>query len=179
MISITQDLSLQSITVNDVTLLQTLMQNIYPAAYQHFWKDGGDFYVDKQYSEENILKELSQENSPYYFIVYKGEIIGNFRFVWDENLLGLSEEKQVKLHRIYLHPKDQNKGLGKHLLTWLEGLAIKKNVTVIWLDAMDSQKQAFEFYRKRGYNYYGHKVLDFELMHASFRKMSQIYKLLY
>ena len=178
MISISDKLSLQAITAKDITSLQELMRDIYPAAYQHFWKDGGEFYIDKQYAEQNILKELSQENARYYFIVYKGETIGNFRFVWNENLPGISEKKQVKLHRIYLHPTTQNKGLGKQLLAWLERQAEKNKVTTIWLDAMDAQEQAFEFYKKCGYQYHSHTILNFELMHVPFRKMSQIYKVL-
>ena len=56
-------------------------------------------------------------------IVYKGETIGNFRFVWDENLPGLSEEKQVKLHRIYLHPTRPKQRFGKATIVNMVGRA--------------------------------------------------------
>lgn len=89
---------------------------------------------------------------------------------------GLSEEKQVKLHRIYLHPKTQGNGLGKKLLSWLEKEAKQKGYKIIWLDAMDEQPQAFQFYKKRGYKYHSHTFLPFELLYDEVRKMSQIYK---
>ena len=178
MITIRKDLQLQPIQTTDTVVLQALMWDIYPAAYSHFWEDGGDFYINNQYSKENILKELSQENAAYYFVVFNNEIIGNFRVVWNEKLSGFSEERQVKLHRLYLLPKAQNKGLGKIIVSWLEEKARFKDYQILWLDAMDTQEQAFQFYKKRGYKYHAHTFLDFELMHVSFRKMNQFYKVL-
>ena len=178
MITIHKKIQLQPILPTDITHLQELMWDIYPPAYSHFWEDDGAFYINNQYSKENILIELSQENAQYYFVVFNNEIIGNFRVVWNEKLNGLPQEKQVKLHRLYLHPKTQNKGVGKTIVSWLEAQAIFKNYEVIWLDAMDKQEQAFQFYKKRGYKYHAHIFLDFDLMHAPFRKMNQFYKVL-
>ena len=154
------------------------MKEIYPLAYSHFWNDDGNWYVNSQYSKENILKELSQENAAYYFILFKDEIIGNFRIIWDDKLSNLSEEKQLKLHRIYLHPKIQGKGIGKQLMIWLEEKAKQKDYKIIWLDAMDAQSQAFQFYKNFGYNYHSHVFLPFNLMHDEVRKMSQLYKII-
>ena len=176
MITISEDLELREIMDSDCESLYNLMKEIYPAAYSHFWKDGGKFYVDTQYAKENILRELSEENTSYYFVLFKGEKIGNFRIIWNKKLGELKDQKSVKLHRIYLHPKTQGNGIGKKLLNWLEEEAIKKQYELIWLDAMDEQPQAFEFYKKRGYQYYSHCFLDFELLYDEVRKMSQVYK---
>ena len=178
MIKISQNLQLKIITKEDCKNLFTLMKEIYPLAYSHFWNDDGNWYVNSQYSKENILKELSQENAAYYFILFKDEIIGNFRIIWDDKLSNLSEEKQLKLHRIYLHPKIQGKGIGKQLMIWLEEKAKQKDYKIIWLDAMDAQPQAFQFYKKLGYNYHSHVFLPFNLMHDEVRKMSQLYKII-
>ncbi len=176
MIKVTPQISLQAIKNTDCELLFSLMKEIYPTAYSHFWKDGGNWYVHSQYSKSTILKELSEEKSVYYFILFNGEIVGNFRIIWDEKLKGLPAEKQVKLHRIYLHSKTHGKGIGKKLLSWLEEKAIQKGYTSIWLDAMDEQQQAFQFYNKLGYKYHSHCFLNFELLKEEVRKMSQIYK---
>ena len=154
----------------------TLMKEIYPPAYSHFWKDGGDWYVNTQYSKEKLNSELLDVNSQNYLVLFKNEIIGNFRIIWDEQLDGFVDEKHVKLHRIYLHQKTQGNGIGKKLLNWLETQAIKKQYDLIWLDAMDAQPQAFEFYKKLEYQYHSHCFLDFELLYDEIRKMSQLYK---
>ena len=176
MINVTPQISLKHIKNTDYKLLFSLMKEIYPPAYKHFWEDNGDWYVKTQYSKENVLKELSEENTAYFLVFFNNEAVGNFRIIWDEKLEGLTQEKQVKLHRIYLHQKTQGKGIGKTLLSWLEEKAIKKGYKIIWLDAMDEQPQAFRFYKKLGFQYHSHEFLDFDLLHDEVRKMSQLYK---
>jgi GNAT superfamily N-acetyltransferase len=178
MIHLTEQLSLTEISLENENQLYDLMCVIYPLAYSHFWTDNGDWYVNSQYSKENILRELSEEKTDYYFVVYKDEIIGNLRIIWDENLEGLSEEKQVKLHRIYLHQKTQGNGIGKKLVSWLENEAKEKGYKIIWLDAMNKQPQAFQFYKKLGFKYHSHTFLEYDLLHEDVRKMSQVYKTL-
>jgi GNAT superfamily N-acetyltransferase len=176
MIKVTEDLQLRTVLSSDTATLFKVMKQIYASTYSHFWTDKGDWYVNTQYSKEPILKELSEENSENYFILFKGEIIGNFRIIWDEKLAGLSEEKQVKLHRIYVYQKTQGNGIGKKLLSWLDEKAIKKEYKIIWVDAMNEQPQAFQFYKKLGYTYHSHVFLTFDFLYEAVRKMSQLYK---
>ena len=176
MIKVSEHIQLKPIINSDSTSLFKLMKEIYPLAYSHFWTDNGNWYINSQYSKENILKEISEENTEYYFIVFNDEVVGNFRIVWGEKLKGLSEEKQVKLHRIYLHSKTQGNGVGKKLLAWLEEKAKQKGYKIIWLDAMNEQPQAFQFYKKAGYQYHSHTFLPYDLLYDEVRKMSQVYK---
>lgn len=176
MIRISNTIQLQEIKVKDFKVLKTLMNDVYKAAYKHFWKDAGEWYVQSQFSKSNLEKELLEDKTSYYFILYKEEIVGVLRILWDKKLPGLDNRKSLKLHRIYLHKNTQGKGVGKQLLAWLEEEAIKKQYELIWLDTMDEKPQAFEFYKKVGYQYHSHCFLDFELLFDEVRKMSQVYK---
>lgn len=176
MIEVSKNLFLEEILESDCESLFNLMQEIYPLAYHHFWKDKGEWYVDSQYSKENVLKEISEDNSDYYFVVFNGERIGNLRLLWGEKLNGLSEKSQVKLHRIYLHKDSQGNGLGKMLMNWLEQKVIEKKHNLIWLDAMNEKPQAFQFYKKLGYLYHSETFLPYEKLYSEFSKMSQLYK---
>jgi ribosomal protein S18 acetylase RimI-like enzyme len=176
MISINNELYLQPVLISDSRKLIVLMREIYTPAYSHFWKDGGNWYIDSQYSEAFLENEFLDPKARSYFIVYKGEIIGNFRFIWGEKLSGVSEEKQVKLHRLYLHPKTHGNGIGKIMLSWLTEKAVQNNYQMIWLDAMNEKTQAFEFYKKLGFQYFSHTFLDFKYMLDEVRKMSQLVK---
>jgi GNAT superfamily N-acetyltransferase len=176
MIKVTENIYLKTVLSSDTAALFTLMKDIYPPAYHHLWTDKGDWYVHTQYTKEPILKELFAENSEDYFILFNDEVVGNFRFIWDEKLAGLSDEKQVKLHRIYLHPKMQGNGIGKKLLAWLDAKAVSKGYKIIWLDVIDAQPQAFQFYKKRGYQYHSSVFLPFQFLYESVRRMSQLYK---
>lgn len=178
MINVSKSIQLKEILSSDSESLLILMKEIYPAAYIHFWKDAGEWYVQTQFSKSNLEKELLEDKTSYYFIVYKEEIVGVFRILWDRKLPGLENRKSLKLHRIYLHKNTQGKGVGKQLLAWLEEEARKKQYELIWLDTMDEQPQAFEFYKKLGYQYHSHCFLDFELLFDEVRKMSQVCKIL-
>jgi len=178
MIKISSNIQLQEIQVEDFKILETLMNDVYKAAYKHFWKDEGNWYVQSQFSKSNLEKELSEYKTSYYFVLFNAEIVGIFRILWDKKLLRLENKKSLKLHRIYLHKNTQGKGIGKQLLAWLEEEAIKKQYEMIWLDTMDEKPQAFEFYKKLGYQYHSHCFLDFELLFDNVRKMSQVYKVL-
>jgi hypothetical protein len=114
MIYINSQISLQPIQLEDSKLLFELMQKIYPQAYDYFWEDGGIWYVNSQYSKDNIKEELAQKNADYYFVVYNEELVGNFRIIWDEFIPDFEDKlKSVKLHRVYLHAKTQGNGIGK------------------------------------------------------------------
>jgi len=178
MIEISQNIQLKKIRNSDADFLFRLMKEIYTSAYSHFWEDNGAWYVNSQYSKEVALREIQEPKTDYYFVLFKDVIVGVFRVVWDETLKGFLEQPQVKLHRIYLSNETQGKGLGKKLLSWLEGEAIKKGYQIIWLDAMDHHAQALQFYKKQGYTYHSHEILPFNLLYEKVRKMNQLYKVL-
>ena len=178
MVEIYKNIQLNKVKEIDAAFLYNLMKEIYMNAYSHFWKDRGVWYVRSQYSQEVILRELLEPQTDYYFVIYKEETVGVLRIVWDKKLKGLHEQKQVKLHRIYLSHKAQGKGIGKKLLSWLEAKAIKKGYQIIWLDAMDYHKQAVQFYKKIEYTYFSHVFLPYELLYDKVRKMNQMYKVL-
>jgi Acetyltransferase (GNAT) family. len=176
MLHINKQLHLQPITSKDSTVLYTLMQTIYTHAYSHFWSDNGVWYINSQYIKAALLNDLKQPNTAYYFIVYKQQIIGNCRLLWNKKLEGRPEQKQVKLHRIYLHQNVQGKGIGKQVMQFIAQLASQKNYNLIWLDTMDAKPEAYNFYKKLGYTYHAHTHLNFTKMHKEFIKMSQVYK---
>ncbi len=178
MIEISQNIQLKKIRNSDADFLLKLMKEIYPSAYSHFWEDKGAWYVNSQYSKEVVLREIQEPKTDYFFVLFKDCIVGVFRVVWDEALKGFLEQPQVKLHRIYLSNETQGIGLGKKLLSWLEGEAIKKGYQMIWLDAMDQHTQALQFYKKLGYTYHSYVILPFDLLYEKVRKMNQLYKVL-
>ena len=112
MVEIYKNIQLNKVKETDAAFLFDLMRERYGSAYSHFWEDEGAWYVRSQYSQEVILKELLEPQADYYFVIYKDAIVGIFRIVWGEKLKGLLQQKQVKLHRIYLSDEVQGKGIG-------------------------------------------------------------------
>lgn len=155
-------LNLIAIKIEDQPKLFSLMKEIYPPAYSHFWADQGDWYLDLCYSIENLKEELSRERSHYYFIEWNQETIGILKFDYPFSPRQIDIPNAIKLHRLYLHPKTHGKGFAPEIMNYIEGLAKSKNLDAIWLEAMEKQEQAKRFYKKMGYSHLLTYQLDFK-----------------
>jgi GNAT superfamily N-acetyltransferase len=179
MVSISDYIKLQEIKIEDQPKLMELLESIYPPAYKHLWlNENCDFYLNKFYSIENLKLELSEPDAAYYFVGYNSNIVGIFRIVYNKGFSDFPKNRSAYVNRIYLSEEAQGKGIAKQLFNWAENNAKRKGNSLIWLKAMDTQKQALRFYEKQGYTYGTKTSLDFELIHSSLRGMHTMYKLL-
>lgn len=177
MIRVTDNISLQTIQLQDQQDLHTLMQRIYPPAYGHYWQDQGAWYVDTVYGFENLTNELAEDRSQYYFIIHHQghtqieNVVGIFKIIQEYAYPPKPTYKAFKVHRIYLDPVTQGKGIGKELMKYADHLAHKTQHELVWLDAMDTHTQAQSFYASLGFEKTGIQLLDFELLHPKHRPM--------
>lgn len=179
MISVSESIQLQPITIKDHSKLVALMERIYPPAYKYMWtNEDCNFYVEHFYNLDNLKKELNETESEYYFIHYKSQLVGILRIHFNKPLNTLLEKSGCYLNRIYLSEDAQGKGIAYELIKWVEQKAYLKGNELIWLEAMDSKEQALKFYHKQGF-VKSHKTrLNFELLLDQFRGMHVLYKML-
>ncbi len=175
---LSETLSLRTISFADALQLKQLMYRIYPPPYKHLWKDNGHWYVEETFNEIALKKELSEPNAAYYFVAYQAETIGVLRFIHNVPLSDVPESKATKLHRIYLDPKLHGKGIGAVLMQWVKKQTIENGSQILWLEAMDTQQQALQFYKNLGYEVSSDFRLSFKLMHEHLRGMHRMHKLL-
>ncbi|WP_439152359.1 GNAT family N-acetyltransferase [Winogradskyella sp.] len=179
MISISDSIQLQAIKIDNQPQLMRLIQRIYPPAYEHLWKNKDcSFYFNKFYSHANLEADLSDKNAEYYFVYYHSKLAGIIRFIFNDTYNDFKNEPATYLNRIYLGIEAQGKGVAAQLLNWIEQKAVQKGNYIIWLKAMDSQKQALSFYEKQRYNYGSSTNLGFKLLQSEFRGMHTMYKFL-
>ena len=114
---------------------------------------------------------MSQEKQEYYFVLNQDRTIGILRIIFGIDFKNHPDNKSLKLHRIYLHPNTQGKGLGKKIVSWIETIGIEKKYENLWLEAMDTQEQALHFYKNKGFSTVNKKILDFSLLHIHLRGM--------
>ena len=175
MIEITPQLSLHPISPADEQRLYAFMQRIYPPVYQHFWQDQGQWYLNHIYGPEAFARDMAAENAYFDFVKWEDQLIGIFRWLEDEPLIDLPDRKATKLQRIYLAPEAQGKGVGKALLNWLIERQKRLGYQLLWLDVMEEQPPAKNFYAGLGFQETGHVFLNFELMHDNMRRMNRVY----
>jgi len=156
-IQLSDTLSLNAISMNDAVRLKRLMHRIYPPAYKHLWEDDGQWYVEETFNSIQLKKELADLKSFYYFVNLEQETIGILRLIHDVNLVDVPTT---------------------FLMDWVTEQARQNESQLLWLEAMDTQEQALQFYKKRGYTISSDFRLTFELMHTHLRGMHKMYKLL-
>lgn len=176
MISISPELSLKHIRIQDLDQLVTLMKEIYPPSYGHLWKDKGETYLSQNYDHDNLNKELAEANSHYYFIYHRSLTSGILRLQHCKPLPDLPDLQATKLHRIYLAAHLHGKGIGQTMMDWTIGQSLENQSTILWLEAMDTQDQALKFYRKNGFSISGRFNLESHLVHSSLKGMYRMHK---
>ncbi len=175
-VQVNKEIRLIPVTLSSQQKLFQLMSVIYPPVYNHLWPDGGTYYINKLYCIENLKSELLNPDSRYYFVDYSTETIGILKVNLNSPLPGGEEKPMVKLHRIYLSPDVQGKGIGKLLLNWVEDTFCKESSIPLWLEVMDTQEQAINFYENFGFVRVGSSIFEDQMMKAPFRGMYTMVK---
>jgi GNAT superfamily N-acetyltransferase len=175
-IQLDKDLFLVPVQPEDHLHLLRLMRRIYLPVYHHLWKDSGDWYLEKTYSEENLAKELSDNLGQYYFVIQGNKPVGIFRIRKASPLIDFASEPAVKLHRIYLDPSAQGQGIGKKIVDWALIQVRQVGAQILWLEAMDTQKSTLEFYEAQGFEICGHFTFETNNIRPEYSGMVRMYK---
>ena len=129
-----------------------------------------DYMLEKFYCDEALNDNFINKN--HHFLLAKE----------NENCIGFasyepdySGNKIVRLHKIYLLPETQGKGVGKLLITEIEKIAKKLNQNGISLNVNRFNK-AFAFYIKMGFECIGEEdiELDYGYLMEDFKMLKKL-----
>jgi diamine N-acetyltransferase len=129
-------------TSKDAGIIQELSHRIWPVAYGSILSPGQINYMLRwMYSLDTLVQQMQSEGITYVLLEAK-EPIGFMAY-------GSAEGNRVKIHKLYILPEHQGKGLGKMLLdyAWSQlpndcsGLVLQVN----------KHNPAREFYLKYGF----------------------------
>lgn len=166
---ITDGIKLTPIQISDQKKLFNLIQKVYQEAYQHFWIDHGNWYVELCYNQDNLQKELSRSRSHYFFVECNGKSVGILKYDYPFSPREIDIPNALKLHRLYLDQSVHGKGIAPMLVTHVEKIALENGLDYIWLEAMVEKPQAKRFYEKMGFKEVLTYQLEFERLLPEFR----------
>ncbi len=140
----------------DIAIIQELARKSWEHTYADILsKEQLEYMLSIMYSQKEIEEHLQNPNY-HYFLVFD-EVFNVFDgFVGYENHY---EKDTTKLHRIYLVPESQGKGLGKKTLEFLNGKAKEAGDTRVIL-AVNKYNSAKQFYESQGFSVYDEGVFD-------------------
>lgn len=148
-------ITISEATQNDIKQIQKIVAITWPITYGEILsKEQLDYMLDLFYSYEALLEQYTKREQLFY-MVYEGE--ANIGFVGIEH--HYKENPTTKIHKIYLLPETQGKGIGKKVIEQVEELAVENNSGAISLN-VNRFNAALGFYKKIGFEVIGEADIE-------------------
>ena len=130
----------------DISVIQDISREIW---YLHYpgiiTREQIEYMLDMMYSSDVIEKEMTAEEVHYALVKDHEKIIGYLAFG------PVGEKDEAKLHKCYLHPDYQGKGIGQEMLGYACGQAKEKGFARILLAVNRKNEKAIKAYTKFGF----------------------------
>ncbi len=162
---------------NDIPNLISVARQSYKEHYLHLWYDGGDWYLQNNFTFEQFSKELSDPNAALFLISEENISVGFIKLNINKGYENYSDAEALELERIYFLKSAAGRGLGKATIEFIAEFANQKNKSVVWLKTMDSAPSV-EFYKKVGFTILGDYFLPYQQMKVEYRGMFVMIKAL-
>ncbi|MFM9988678.1 GNAT family N-acetyltransferase [Flavobacterium sp.] len=143
-------------TKSQLEIVRDLAYKIWPSTYGAILSEVQlDFMLDKFYNLNYLENQLINENQVFLLIEENNKYFGFCSYE-----LNCESSNKTKLHKIYVLPETQGKGIGKILLNEVEKIASENNNSALFLN-VNRYNNAQEFYKKQGYSVI--KTIDIEI----------------
>ncbi len=141
-------------TITDIPLIQEIAHKTWPNTYGSILsQEQLDYMLDLMYSDESLLEQFKVK--PLFFLAYEDDMCLGFTSC-ENNYLNT---KVTRLHKIYILPEAQGKGVGNALIEKVVGLAKENQSEVVSLNVNKFNK-AVSFYQKIGFEIASEEDLD-------------------
>ncbi|WP_291285440.1 GNAT family N-acetyltransferase [Flavobacterium sp.] len=148
-------ITISEATVSDIKLIQKIVHITWPITYgEILTKEQLVYMLDLFYSEEALTDQLIKKEQLFYRIDENDTNIG---FIGIEH--NYKGKAVTKIHKIYLLPETQGKGIGKKVIEEIEKLGAENNSQALSLN-VNRFNTALGFYKKIGFEIIGESDLD-------------------
>ena len=126
-------------------IVKDLAFKIWPIAYGEILsKKQLEYMLELIYNIESLEKQ--QENGQVFLLAEENGIY--FGFASYE--INCNTTDKTKIHKLYVLPKTQRKGIGKQLVEYIKKSAIENGNSALFLN-VNRFNQALQFYKKNGF----------------------------
>ncbi len=144
-------------TTADIPLIRALAHEIWHAHYPSIIPVSQiDFMLGWMYSPEEIERQI-ETGTRWEIAEENGEPVGFLSY-------GLENDGRVKLHKLYIAPASQRRGIGRKLLAHVLAAAGVLGGTEVWMQVNKRNTAAIEAYKKAGFHI--EKEATFDIGHG-------------
>ncbi|GGF15740.1 GNAT family N-acetyltransferase [Flavobacterium limi] len=142
-------------TTKDIKIIQEITYKTWPITYSKILsKKQLDYMLDLIYSDEALSSQIEKKEQLFY-LISEDEI--NLGFIGIEH--HYKNETVTRIHKIYLLPETQGKGIGKKVIEEIQKLALENHSTSLSLN-VNRFNSALSFYKKIGFQIIGEVNID-------------------
>ena len=113
------------------------------------------YMLNWMYSIDSLKSQVEEQGHHFILAQEDGKYLGYASYE-----LNYKSESKTKIHKIYILPSAQGKGIGKVLMQYIEQEAIKAHNHSLLLNVNRNNKQALAFYNKFGFSAIGTENID-------------------
>jgi ribosomal protein S18 acetylase RimI-like enzyme len=139
-------ITISEATIKDLKIIQEIAHKTWPLTYGEILsKEQLDYMLNMIYSDEALTDQFQKKEQLFYLISDSESVLG---------FIGIEHQYKngavTRIHKIYLLPETQGKGIGKIVIEEIEKLAVENNSTALSLN-VNRFNNALRFYQKLGF----------------------------
>ena len=139
----------------DFDSIRDLAYAIWPHTYGHILsKEQLDYMLGAFYSADTLTKNATEKNHVFLLVEEDGKHLG---FISYEH--HYQNEPVTRIHKIYVLPETQGRGIGKMLMDHVEDLAKQNHSEALSLN-VNRYNNAQRFYKKIGFEITAEEDID-------------------
>ena len=142
-------------TTDHIYNIQVLSNVIWPATFSNILsQEQISYMMDMMYSTSSLEKQINELNHHYLLAEEDGEYLGYLSYE-----LNYKGTPITKIHKIYVLPSIQGKGVGRLFIDAVSKLALKNNNTLLSLN-VNRYNRAIDFYKRMGFDFFTSENID-------------------
>lgn len=148
-------MQIQRATEDHIFAIQSLSDVIWPHTFgEILTKDQIAYMMDMMYSTESLEKQMYELNHQYLLVEEDGEYLGYLSYE-----LNYKGRKTTKIHKIYVLPATQGRGIGRFFINAVEEIAKENDNNTLSLN-VNRYNKALDFYKRLGFEIVGVEDID-------------------
>jgi ribosomal protein S18 acetylase RimI-like enzyme len=139
-------ITISEVSLSDIKTIQNIAHITWPITYGEILSTAQlEYMLDLIYSDEALTRQFEKKEQLFYLILEEEVNLG---FIGIEH--NYKDEAITRIHKIYLLPETQGKGIGKKVIDEIEKLASENHSKALSLN-VNRFNSALGFYKKIGF----------------------------
>ena len=147
---------LKEATTNDIALISRLGHDIWREVYPPIIGSAQvEYMLEKMYNYAALEEQMKDLGHKFFIAMYSGQDVGFVSFSFHHGELA----NRTRIHKLYLLPSMQGKGLGAQMVKYVEALSKENNDVKLELN-VNKNNPALHFYNRLGFAIEKDVVID-------------------